>query len=80
MRKENGGFRPEGNPRGTLLGVLEMTGWDQKIDAKGRGSLSVRMTSAAGQRLPTCGLVLGEVTLLGEEGIGQYQRSNPASF
>jgi hypothetical protein len=44
MRKENGGSRAEGNPRGTLLGALEVTGWDQKIDAKGRGSLSVRMT------------------------------------
>lgn len=33
-----------------------------------------------GSELPTCGLVLGEVTLPGEEGIGQYLRSNPASF
>lgn len=59
----------------------EMTSWDRRVDASGgRMSPSVRVTSVGGQRLPTCGLVLGEVTLLGEEGTGQHLKSNPASF
>lgn len=49
-------------------GSEEMTGWDQRLGA--REGLSVGLTPAASR--PTCGLVLGEVTLLGEEGIGQY--------
>lgn len=38
----------------------------------------MRVTSVGGQRLPTCGLVLGEVTLLGEEGVGEHLKSIPA--
>lgn len=81
MRKENGGSREE---KEIHVALSRECCRDDKLGSESRCqrrvSPSVRVTSVGGQRMPTCGLVLGEVTLLGEEGTGQHLKSNPASF
>lgn len=71
---------PEGGRRESTKyspgGAEEKTGGWRVLEGV---SFSLSMTSI-GVRLPTCGLVLGEVTLLREEGSGQHLNSNPPSF
>lgn len=79
MRKENGG---SGEEEKEIHGALsrECSGDDRRGSedrCRRRVALTVRGASAGGPSPPTCGLVLGEVALLGEEGIGQ--RPDPAS-
>lgn len=51
-------------------GAEEMTGWGQVLEVS-------RLARPREGALPTRGLVLGEVTLLGEEGSGQQPNSTP---
>lgn len=74
MRKENGGSGEEEEKE--IHGALsrECLGDDRRGSedrCRRRVALTVRGASAGGPSPPTCGLVLGEVALLGEEGIGQ---------
>lgn len=64
-RRESGRYSPGG--------AEEMTGWGEGIGARGGAPLTKRDLHRG--LIPTCGLVLGEVTLLREEGSSQHLNS-----